>query len=163
MCWTLRINHLFICSFYIIWTTNVFCHTLLCLFVSPSVFSKWYLVWILKALCMHIFNMINFMFFLASLIQYIWLTPSNPKWLICAWYTNLTSEDAHIYVEFVLYIVVSLTTLDPISLGTKMYLNLVLGTLEMQWMLVSFIRKVLSPYNIWSQPRMNDKLLSTTS
>jgi hypothetical protein len=39
-------------------------------------------------------------------------------------------------------IVVSLTTLDPISLGTKMYLNDVLGTLEMQWMLVSFIRKV---------------------
>ena len=54
---------------------------------------------------------------------------------------------AHIYMEYVLCIVVSLTTLDPISLGTKLYLNGVLGTLEMQWMLVSFIRKVSSPYD----------------
>ena len=66
-------------------------------------------------------------------------------------------------MEFVLCIVVSLTTLDPISLGTKMYLDVVLGTLEMQWMLVSFIRKVLSPYDIWSQARMIDELLSTSS
>ena len=66
-------------------------------------------------------------------------------------------------MEFVLCIVVSLTTLDPISLGTKMYLNVVLGTLKIQWMLVSFIRKVVSPYNIWSQARMIDEFLSTTS
>ena len=66
-------------------------------------------------------------------------------------------------MECVLCIVVSLTTLDPISLGTKMYLNYVLGTLEMQWMLVSFIRKVSSPYDNWSQARMIDELLSTTS
>jgi hypothetical protein len=111
----------------------------------------------LKALCMHFFNMITIAFCLLYLIQYIWLSPSNP------WYSNITNKYAHIYIEFVLYIVVSLTTLDPISLGTKMYLNLVLGTLEMQWMLVSFIRKVLSPYNIWSQARMNNKLSSTTS
>ena len=44
-----------------------------------------------------------------------------------------------------------------------MYLNVVLGTLEMQWMLVSFIRKVSSPYDNWSQARMIDELLSTTS
>lgn len=66
-------------------------------------------------------------------------------------------------MEFVLCIVVSLTTLDPISLGTKMYLNIVLGILEMQWMLVSFIRKVLSPYDDWSQAMMTDELVSTTS
>ena len=66
-------------------------------------------------------------------------------------------------MECVLYIVVSLTTSDPISLGTKMYLNVVLGTLEMQWMLVSFIRKVSSPYDNWSQVRMINELLSTTS
>ena len=53
-------------------------------------------------------------------------------------------------MECVLCIVVSLTILDPISLGTKMYLNVVLGTLEMQWRLVSSIRKVLSPYENWS-------------
>ena len=66
-------------------------------------------------------------------------------------------------MECVLCIVVSLTTSDPISLGTKMYLNVVLGTLEMQWRLVSFIRKVLSPYDNWSQARMINELLSTTS
>ena len=66
-------------------------------------------------------------------------------------------------MEFVLCIVVSLTTLDPISLGTKMYLDVVLGTLEIQWMLVSSIRKVFSPYDNWSQATMIDELLSTTS
>ena len=66
-------------------------------------------------------------------------------------------------MECVLSIVVSLTTSDPISLGTKMYLNIVLGTLEIQWMLVSFIRKVSSPYDNWSQARMLNELLSTTS
>jgi hypothetical protein len=64
-------------------------------------------------------------------------------------------------MESIICIVVSLTTLDPISLGTKMYLNDVLDTLEMQWMLISFIRKVLSPYNYWSQARMIGELLST--
>ena len=44
-----------------------------------------------------------------------------------------------------------------------MYLNVVLGTLEMQWRLVSFIRKVSSPYDNWSQARMINELLSTTS
>ena len=97
------------------------------------------------------------------LIQYIGYTPSNPKWLRCAWNSNFIYKYAHIYVECVLCIVVSLTTSDPISLGTKMYLNGVLGTLEMQWMLVSFIRKVSSPYDNWSQARMINELSSTTS
>ena len=66
-------------------------------------------------------------------------------------------------MECVLCIVVSLTTLDPISLGTKMYLNNVVGTLEMQWLLVSSIRKVSSPYDNWSQARMINELASTTS
>jgi hypothetical protein len=76
---------------------------------------------------------------------------------------QISSKYAHIYMECVLYIVVCLTMLDPISLGAKMYLNDVLGTLEMQWRLVSSIRKVLSPYENWSQARMIDELLSTTS
>ena len=66
-------------------------------------------------------------------------------------------------MECGLCIVVSLTTLDPISLGTKMYLNAVLGTLEMQWRLVSSIRNVSSPYDNWSQAKMINELLSTTS
>ena len=66
-------------------------------------------------------------------------------------------------MEFSQCIVVILTTLDPMSLGTKMYLNDVLGTLEMQWMFVSTIRKVFSPCVNWSQARMIKKLLSTTS
>ncbi len=66
-------------------------------------------------------------------------------------------------MECIIYIVVSLITLDPISLGTKMYLNDVLGTLEMQWMLVSFIRKVFSPNDYWIQVMMIDEFLSTTS
>jgi hypothetical protein len=100
---------------------------------------------------------------LLSLIQYICYTPSNPKWLRCAWNSNFISNYAHIYMELTICIVVSLTTLDPISLGAKMYLNVVLGTLEMQWILVSFIRKVLPPYDYWSQARMIGELLSTTS
>ena len=91
---------------------------------------------------------------LLSLIQYIVHTPSNPKWLRCAWNSNFISKYAHIYMECVLCIVVSLTTLDPISLGTKMYLNVILGTLEMHWKLVSSTRKVLSPCAYWSQARM---------
>jgi hypothetical protein len=49
------------------------------------------------------------------------------NWLRCAWNSS-SYLYAHIYVEFVLYIVVSLTTLDPMSLGTILYLNFVLGT-----------------------------------
>jgi hypothetical protein len=122
-----------------------------------------YLLWILKDRCMHILFMLNFVSWLLSLIQYICYPPSNPKWLRCAWNSNFIPNYAHIYMEFIICIVVSLTTLDPISLGTKMYLNVVLGTLEMQWMLVSFIRKVLSSYDYWRQARMIGELLSTTS
>ena len=38
---------------------------------------------------------------------------------------NFISKYAHIYMEYVLCIVAILTTLDPISLGTRMYLNVV--------------------------------------
>ena len=41
---------------------------------------------------------------------------------------------------------VYLTTLDPISLGTMFVLKSVLGTLDMHWMLVSMIRKVVPPF-----------------
>ena len=44
-----------------------------------------------------------------------------------------------------------------------MYLNVFLGTLEMQWMLVSSMRKVVLPHDKWSRARMFDKFLSTTS
>ena len=117
----------------------------------------------LKSLCVLICNLFIFVACLLSLIHYIGYTPSNPKWLRCAWNSNFIYKYAHIDMECVLCIVVSLTILDPISLGTKMYLNVVLGTLEMQWRLVSSIRKVLSPYENWSQARMIDELLSTTS
>ena len=140
-------------------------------FVTPfvSLWIYWCLVQIVS--CLDLESLVHayfqYVYFcvscLLSLIQYIGKTPSNPKWLRCAWNSNFISKYAHIYMEFVLCIVVSLTTLDPISLGTKMYLNVVLGTLEMQWMLASFIRKVLSPYDNWSQARMIDELLSTSS
>ena len=52
-------------------------------------------------------------------------------------------------MEFVPCIVVYLTTLDPISLGTIFVLECVLGTLDMHWMLVSMIRKVVPPYEIF--------------
>jgi hypothetical protein len=159
-CW---INHLLICYIDIIWTNNVFTTP----FIPPctlGVFlSKLYLPWILKARCMHILFMFFCVSWLLSLIQYTFYTPSNPKWLRYAWSSYFFSNYAHIYMEFIICIVVSLTTLDPISLGTKMYLNVVLGTLEMQWMLVSFIRKVLSPYDYWRQAMMIGELLSTTS
>ena len=115
-------------------------------FNSFGVLSKVYLSWIFKVLCMLICNLFIFVACLPSLIHYIGYTPLNPKWLRCAWNSNFTYKYAHIYMECVLYVVVSLTMLNPISLGTKMYLNIVLGTLEMQWRLVSSIRKVLSPY-----------------
>ena len=43
------------------------------------------------------------------------------------------------------------------SLGTMLYLNFVLGTMEMHWMLASFIRKVFSPCDYWSQALMINK------
>ncbi len=42
-----------------------------------------------------------------------------------------------------------LTTLDPISLGTMFVLECVLGTLDSHCMLVSVIRKVVPPYDIF--------------
>ena len=54
-------------------------------------------------------------------------------------------------------------SLVPMSLGTILFVNVVLGTLEMHWRLVSFTRKVLSPCAYWSQARMINELLSTTS
>ena len=63
-------------------------------------------------------------------------------------------------MELILCIVVSLTTLDPMSLGTILYLNVVLGTLERHWMLVSFIRKVVSPCDNWRQARMGGEGLA---
>jgi hypothetical protein len=162
MCWTLRINHCWFVLFILFgqqmcFATHFYAFLYLQVFCPNGIlYGSW-------KPCVCIFSIWSPLCFACLLWSNIWLTPSNPKWLRCAWYTNLTNKYAHIYVEFVLYIVVSLTTLDPISLGTKMYLNLVLGTLEMQWMLVSFIRKVLLPYNIWSQARVNDKHLSTTS
>ena len=38
-----------------------------------------------------------------------------------------------------------------------LYLNFVLGTMEMHWMLASFIRKVFSPCDLWSQALMINK------
>ena len=58
-------------------------------------------------------------------------------------------------MDLILCIVVTLTTSDPICLGTILYLNVVLGTLERHWMLVSFIRKVVSPCDNWRQARMD--------
>ena len=66
-------------------------------------------------------------------------------------------------MEFVICLVVSLTTLDPISLGTILYLNVVLGTMERHWMLDSFIRKMVLPLNFESQARMIDEFLSISS
>ena len=63
-------------------------------------------------------------------------------------------------MELILCIVVSLTTSDPICLGTILYLNVVLGTLERHWMLVSFIRKVVSPCDNWRQARMGGEGLA---
>ena len=89
LCW---INHLLICFFDIIWTTNLFCHTfyafLYLLVCCPNciLFGSW------KSLCMLIFNMFIFVACLLSLIQYIGYTPSNPKWLRCAWNSNFVSK-----------------------------------------------------------------------
>jgi hypothetical protein len=166
ICWIL-LNKSFVDLFYWYYLDNkyVLPH-LLYLLVLLVILSKLYLLWFLKARCMHILFMLNFVSYFLSLIQYIIYIiyiPSNPKWLRCAWNSNFISNYAHIYMESIICIVVILTTLDPISLGTKMYLNVVLGTLEMQWMLVSFIRKVLSAYDYWRQARIIGELLSTTS
>ena len=49
------------------------------------------------------------------------------------------------------------------SLETILYLNVVLGTLEIHWMLVSFIRKKWWSNDNLRQARMIDEILSTTS
>ena len=51
----------------------------------------------------------------------------------------------------------------PNMFGAHFVLKCVLGTFEMHWMLASFSRKVLSPCAYWSQARMLDYVLSTTT
>ena len=51
----------------------------------------------------------------------------------------------------------------PNSLGPILYSNCVLGTMEMHWMLASFIRKVFSPCDCWSQALMTNQLSSSSS
>jgi hypothetical protein len=81
----------------------------------------------LKVLCMHSYWMYNLWHAFLLLIQYIGETPSNPK--MAKMCMNSSSYlYAHIYVEFVLYITVSLTTSNPMSLGTILYLHFVFGT-----------------------------------
>ena len=49
------------------------------------------------------------------------------------------------------------------SLGTILYSNFVLGTIEMHWMLASFIMKVFSPCDYWSQALIINKVSSSSS
>ena len=62
---------------------------------------------------------------LLSLIQYIGETPSNPKLAKMCMKFNFISICTYLYGCIVVY----LTTLDPISLGTMLYLKVVLGTI----------------------------------
>ena len=54
-------------------------------------------------------------------------------------------------------------SLVPMILGTILFVNVVLGTLEMHWRIVLFTTKVLSPRAFWSQARTINEVLSTTS
>ena len=103
---------------------NICCVTPWCAFLICFVFcSNYIFIWFLKVLCMHIYYM-----YILWHACFLWSNIYGKlhkilNWLRCAW--NLISYlYAHIYVEFVICIVVYLTTLDPISLGTVLYLIL---------------------------------------
>ena len=48
--------------------------------------------------------------------------------------------------------------MGPNEFGNHFVLEFVLGTMEMHWMLASFIRKVFSPCDYWSQAFMINKI-----
>jgi len=120
-CWTLESILCWFWFFDMIWTT--FCHvTFLCDFLvylvfRPNCISGWFL----KVLCMHIY----YVYILACFAFFDPIHRVNSikilNWLRCAW--NSISYLCTYFVEFFLCMVVSLTTLYPMGLGTILYLN----------------------------------------
>ena len=79
-------------------------------------------LWILVGMCMHIYL---YTFFMPCLLLDPLCRVNSIKSLMVKSVHELQVHILlHIFnVEFALYIVVALTTLDPICLGTKLYLN----------------------------------------
>jgi hypothetical protein len=121
--------------------------------VSPLVLES-----LVHAYLLYVYSMASFL----SLIQYIGETPSNPKLAKMCMKFNFISICTYlcgvcpIYCSYANYF-------GPNKFGDQLVLKWVLGTLEMHWMLVSFTREVLSPCAYWSQARIINELLSTTS
>ena len=94
---------------------------------------------------------------LLSLIQYIGETPSNPKLAKMCMKFNFISICTYLCGVF-LYIVVLLTTLDPMSLGTMLYLKVVLGTIgdALDACLIHKEEVVTQLNYNWRQARMMD-------
>ena len=88
---------------------------------------------------------VYFLTCLLSLIQYIGWTPSNPKWLRCAWNSISYQICTYLCGGCPMYCSCS-NYFGPNEFGYHGVLDFVLGTLEMDWKLVSFSREVSSTF-----------------
>lgn len=99
------------------------CHTLVCAISVYLVFLlKLYLLFGSWKLYACIFTICLYYGMLAFFDPIYRGNSTKSHRLSCAW-NSISYQYAHIYVESLLCIVVALTTLDPISLGTILYLN----------------------------------------
>ena len=121
--------------------------------VSPLVLES-----LVHAYLLYVFSLSCFL----SLTQYIGETPSSLILAKMCMKFNFISICTYLCGVCPMYCCFT-NSWDPMSLGTILFVNVVLGTLEMHWRLVSFTRKVLSPCVYWSQARMINEPLSTTS
>jgi hypothetical protein len=85
---------------------------------------------------------------LLSLIQYIGETPSNPKLAKMCMKFNFISICTYLCGVCPMYCSLS-NYFGPNKFGDHFVLECVLGTLDMHWMLVSMIRKVVPPYEFF--------------
>jgi len=98
------------------------CHTLVCAISVYLVFLfKLYLIFGSWKPCVCIFTTYLYYGMLAFFDPIYRGNSTKSHWLSCAW-NSISYQCANNYVESLLCIVVSLTTLDPISLGTILYL-----------------------------------------
>ena len=132
------------------WTT-LCCVTLWCAFLAYLGFCpNCIFFWFLKVLCMHICYMCS---------SYGMLSFFDPIFRLNSIHLFIGSYSCGVCPMYCCFS----NSLVPMSLGTILFVNVVLGTLEMHWRIVLFTRKVLLPCAFWSQARTINEALSTTS
>lgn len=125
----------------------LFGHTFLCSLGLIGVLSKLYLFWFLKV-CACIFT-ICISYIMLTLLDPIYRVNSiNPKSAKMCMKFKFISICTYLYGVCLMYFSLS-NCFGPNKFGDHFVLECVLGTLDLHWMLVSLIRKVVPPYFFW--------------